>query len=413
MALLCRAGERMLERVPIDELQPGMYVNQVLEQKGSLKMRSKGLVKTQNVIDTLKVKGILAVEVDMSKSKLPKQEPIVETPSIEEPEEAAKEQTKQVPKPVGREAINDANDLYESAVNIQSNFLKALKSGAVKDLSPMESLSQSLIESVFDNKDALSCLTMIKDTDQYLLEHSINCSVLGGIFCEYLGYDIDTIEQVSLGILLMDIGMSSLPDEIRDNTGVFSSSDWEVMKTHVEIGVDLVEQFGDISDLSLSIIAQHHERMDGMGYPKGLVGEEISEFARIAAIVDAYDAMTSNRAYKDSITPTQALKRLTTSENLDQDLVKQFIQCIGVHPVGSLVRLKSGKLGIVSKLNPKDPVSPHVMTFYSVTSQHFNEVKRIDLSLYDDEIVSGVRPEEFSLNLPKFFKDVFINQMPL
>ena len=403
----------MLERVPIDELQPGMYVNQVLEQKGSLKMRSKGLVKTQNVIDTLKVKGILAVEVDMSKSKLPKQEPIVETTPVEEQEEAAKEQTKKVSKPVGREAINDANDLYESAVNIQSNFLKALKSGAVKDLSPMESLSQSLIESVFDNKDALSCLTMIKDTDQYLLEHSINCSVLGGIFCEYLGYDIDTIEQVSLGILLMDIGMSSLPDEIRDNTGVFSSSDWEVMKTHVEIGVDLVEQCGDISDLSLSIIAQHHERMDGMGYPKGLIGEEISEFARIAAIVDAYDAMTSNRGYKDSITPTQALKRLTTSESLDQNLVKQFIQCIGVHPVGSLVRLKSGKLGIVSKLNPKDPVSPHVMTFYSVTSQHFNEVKRIDLSLYDDEIVSGVRPEEFSLNLPKFFKDVFINQMPL
>lgn len=413
MALLCRAGERMLERVPIDELQPGMYVNQVLEQKGALKMRSKGLVKTQNIIDTLKVKGILVVEVDMSKSKLPKQEPIIETTPVEEPEETTKEQTKKVSTPVGREAINDANDLYESAVNIQSNFLKALKSGAVKDLSPMESLSQSLIESVFDNKDALSCLTMIKDTDQYLLEHSINCSVLGGIFCEYLGYDIDTIEQVSLGILLMDIGMSSLPDEIRDNTGVFSSSDWEVMKTHVEIGVDLVEQFGDISDLSLSIIAQHHERMDGMGYPKGLVGEEISEFARIAAIVDAYDAMTSNRRYKDSITPTQALKRLTTSENLDQDLVKQFIQCIGVHPVGSLVRLKSGKLGIVSKLNPKDPVSPHVMTFYSVTSQHFNEVKRIDLSLYDDEIVSGVRPEEFSLNLPKFFKDVFINQMPL
>lgn len=407
----------MLERVPIDELQPGMYVNQVLEQKGALKMRSKGLVKTQNIIDTLKVKGILVLEVDMSKSKLPKQEPIVETPSVEEPEvkpkEEAKEQPKKASKTVGREAINDANDLYENAVNIQSNFLKALKSGAVKDLSPMESLSQSLIESVFDNKDALCCLTMIKDTDQYLLEHSINCSVLGGIFCEYLGYDIDTIEQVSLGILLMDIGMSSLPDEIRDNTGVFSSSDWEVMKTHVEIGVDLVEQFGDISDLSLSIIAQHHERMDGMGYPKGLVGEEISEFARIAAIVDAYDAMTSNRGYKDSITPTQALKRLTTSENLDQNLVKQFIQCIGVHPVGSLVRLKSGKLGIVSKLNPKDPVSPHVMTFYSVTSQHFNEVKRIDLSLYDDEIVSGVRPEEFSLNLPKFFKDVFINQMPL
>jgi HD-GYP domain-containing protein (c-di-GMP phosphodiesterase class II) len=254
---------------------------------------------------------------------------------------------------------------------------------------------------------------MIKEADQYLLEHSINCSILAGIFCEFLGYDRDTIEQVSLGTLLMDIGMSSLPEDVRVSTDTFSNDDWEVMKTHVEIGIDLIEQCGDISDLSLQIIEQHHERMDGSGYPKGLTGDDISEFARIAAIVDAFDAMTSNRTHKDSVTPMQALKRLTATDNLDQELVKQFIQCIGVHPVGSLVRLKSGKLGIVSKANPKDPVNPQVMTFYSVTSQHFNEVKRIDLSLYEDEIVSGVRPEEFNLNLPKFFKDVFINQMPL
>ncbi|APD85324.1 metal-dependent phosphohydrolase [Alteromonas sp. Mex14] len=398
----------MLEQVPIDELQPGMYVNQVLEQTGSLKMRSKGIVKTQAIIDNLKLKGILSVEVDFTKSKLP------ETQKAPEPaEETQPEVTKPPVKPVGRDSISEASDLYDSALSIQSSFLKSLKNGAVKDLSPMESLSHSLIESVFDNKDALSCLTMIKDTDQYLLEHSINCSVLSGIFCEFLGYDRDIIEQVSLGTLLMDIGMSSLPDEIRNSKGTFSQGDWEVMKTHVQIGVELVEQCGEISDLSLRIIEEHHERIDGSGYPKGLVGDEISEYARIAAIVDAYDAMTSNRSHKESITPTQALKRLTATENLDQDLVKQFIQCIGVHPVGSLVRLKSGKLGIVSKINPKDPVSPHVMTFYSVTSQHFNEVKRIDLSLYEDEIVSGVRPEEFSLNLPKFFRDVFVNQIPI
>ncbi|BFT29395.1 HD-GYP domain-containing protein [Alteromonas sp. D210916BOD_24] len=399
----------MLEQVPIDDLQPGMYVNQVLEQKGSLKMRSKGIVKTQAIIDSLKAKGILLLEIDMAKSKLPK----AKAPPSDPETNNDKVTTQAIAKPVGRDSINEASELYESAVAIQSSFLKGLKNGAVKDLSPMESLSQSLIESVFDNKDALSCLTMIKETDQYLLEHSINCSVLSGIFCEYLGFDRDTIEQVSLGTLLMDIGMSSLPDEIRNHEGEFSSDDWEVMKTHVELGVGLVEQCGDISDLSLKIIEQHHERTDGSGYPKGLKCDEISEFARIAAIIDAYDAMTSNRVHKKSITPTQALKRLTASENLDQSLVKKFIQCIGVHPVGSLVRLKSGKLGIVSRANPKDPVSPHVMTFYSVTSQHFNEVKRIDLSQYDDEIVSGVRPEEFNLNLPKFFKDVFINQMPI
>ncbi len=395
----------MLEQVPIDDLQPGMYVNQVLEQTGTLKMRSKGVVKTQAIIDSLKAKGILTVEVDLTKSKLPQ---------TAEPVETTAQDVKKAPvKAVGRDSINEASDLYNNALTIQSSFLKSLQNDAVTDLSTMESLSHSLIESVFDNKDALSCLTMIKNTDQYLLEHSINCSVLSGIFCKFLGYDRDIIEQVSLGTLLMDVGMSALPEEIRNNVDEFTQDDWEVMKTHVEMGVDLVEQCGEISDLSLRIIQEHHERIDGSGYPRGLSGDQISEFSQIAAIVDAYDAMTSNRSHKNSITPAQALKRLKQTENLDQGLVKQFIQCIGVHPVGSLVRLRSGKLGIVSKINPDDPVSPHVMTFYSVTSQHFNEVKRIDLSLYDDEIVSGVRPEEFSLNLPKFFKDVFVNQMPL
>ena len=395
----------MLEQVPIDDLQPGMYVNQVLEQTGTLKMRSKGVVKTQAIIDSLKAKGILTVEVDLTKSKLPQTADPVET--------TAQDVKKAPVKAVGRDSINEASDLYNNALTIQSSFLKSLQNDAVTDLSTMESLSHSLIESVFDNKDALSCLTMIKNTDQYLLEHSINCSVLSGIFCKFLGYDRDIIEQVSLGTLLMDVGMSALPEEIRNNVDEFTQDDWEVMKTHVEMGVDLVEQCGEISDLSLRIIQEHHERIDGSGYPRGLSGDQISEFSQIAAIVDAYDAMTSNRSHKNSITPAQALKRLKQTENLDQGLVKQFIQCIGVHPVGSLVRLRSGKLGIVSKINPDDPVSPHVMTFYSVTSQHFNEVKRIDLSLYDDEIVSGVRPEEFSLNLPKFFKDVFVNQMPL
>jgi HD-GYP domain len=178
--------------------------------------------------------------------------------------------------------------------------------------------------------------------------------VLSGIFCEFLGYDRDIIEQVSLGTLLMDIGMSSLPDEIRNSKGAFSQGDWEVMKTHVQIGVELVEQCGEISDLSLRIIEEHHERIDGSGYPKGLVGDEISEYARIAAIVDAYDAMTSNRSHKESITPTQALKRLTATENLDQDLVSNSFNVLVFIPLVHWLDLKAASLVLLSKINPKD-----------------------------------------------------------
>jgi HD-GYP domain-containing protein (c-di-GMP phosphodiesterase class II) len=403
----------MLEQVPIDELKPGMYVTQVLKQTGTLHMRSQGIVKSQSIVDTLKKKGILLLEVDIAKSKHRRNEDSQgDNSAVDEDEASANAPIAPKSKPLNNASINDANDLYENALSIQSKFVKALNKGAVTDLSPMTSLSHSLIESVFDNGDALSCLTLIKDTDNYLLEHSINCSVLTGIFCKFLGYDRDTIEQASLGALLMDTGMSSIPSDIRRPTATLSEDDLAVLKTHVEIGTSLVEQCGDIPDLSLQVIEQHQERVDGSGYPNGLCNNDISEFARIAAIVDTYDELTSHHPAQPSLTPMQALKRLSESSGLDQSLVTQFIQCIGVHPVGSLVKLKSGKLGIVSKINPKDPVSPHVMTFYSVTSSHFNEIKKIDLSHYDDEVVSGVRPEEFRLNLPKFFKEVFVHQAP-
>lgn len=396
----------MLKRVPIEDLKPGMYVTQVLEQTGTLRMRSKGVVKNQSIINTLSTKGILCVEVDTDKSTF--------SFEADTPAEPQKETKVAAPKntPLNHESINQANDLYFDAVNIQNGFLSSLKRGAAKDLKPVEDLAESLIESVFDNKDALSCLTLIKDADAYLLEHSINCGILMGMLTQFLGYDRDTIEQASIGALLMDVGMSSLPKDVRNNNGNFSQSDWEVMKTHVETGIELVEQCGDISDLVLSIIAQHHERVDGSGYPKGLIKEDISELARIAAIVDTYDAMTSNRAHRESISPTQALKRLTSESGLDQNLVAQFIQCVGIHPVGSLVKLKSGKLAIVSQQGKTDILSPVVMTFYSIASNHYNEIKRIDLSKYDDEIVSGVRPDDFNINLSKFFQDVFVHQAP-
>ena len=403
----------MLEQVPIDELKPGMYVTQVLEQSGNLQIRSKGVVKSQSIIQTLKNKGILLLEVDLTKSKHLNDNSAgdINANTVEQAE-TSESVSASKPKPVGKDSINEASELYENALSIQSKFITALNKGAVTDLSPMSSLSHSLIESVFDNGDALSCLTLIKDADNYLLEHSINCSILTGIFCKFLGYDRDIIEQASLGALLMDIGMSSIPADVRNAQLPLSDDDFAVLKTHVEIGTSLVEQCGDISDLSLQIIEQHQERIDGSGYPRGLRGDEITEFARIAAIIDNYDEMTSNNNAQPSLTPIQALKRLSSSDGLDQELVKQFIKCIGVHPVGSLVKLKSGKLGIVSKVNPADPISPHVMTFYSVKGNHFNEIKKIDLSHYDDEVVSGVKPEEFRINLPKFFKEVFVHQAP-
>ena len=404
----------MLKRISIDELVPGMYVNQVLEQSGKLKMRSKGIVKTQSIVEALKGKGILVLEIDMSKSKLPKSVEPTEPAPTSEPEPQVQPQESKQPKAKLSEAdaLNAANDLYMQAVLIQGEFIESLQQGAANDLSSATDLSQNIIDSVFDSPDALSCLTMIKDADKYLLEHSINCSILMAIFCQHLGYSREQTDDACLGALLMDVGMSTIPEELYHQTHSLSEADWSVIHGHVDAGVAMVEPLEDITDLTLAIIQQHHEREDGSGYPRGLASGEINEFAKMAAIVDSYDAMISERPYHEPMSPSIALKRLTKEQGLDKTLLKQFIACIGIHPVGSLVKLRSGKLGIVSSQNKDDMLSPAVMTFYSVNGNHFNEIKRIDLSKVDDEIVSGIKPDEFGIDLPRFFRDVFLNQMP-
>lgn len=393
----------MHKNLSIDELKPGMFVSQVTEQTGKIRVRSGGLVKTTAVIEQLRERGIRRIDVDLSRSTLPAEAIASDTmPSATKPE-----------KPTATpQAIVQADALYQKAVSLQSSLVKSLKNGAANGLKDADTLSHSIIESVFDNQDAISCLTMIKNADEYTLEHAINCSVLMAIFAAERGFDRDTIDNICMGTLLMDIGMSLLPPELRQQNAPLTADDKAVIESHVEQGLALVEQYEDISDLALTIVAQHHERVDGSGYPAQLQGEEISEFARMAAIVDTYDAMISNRPHQSSVTPAVALKRLTKNPGLDQNLVKQFVTLIGVHPVGSLVQLASGKLGIVVKTNASDMLKPVVMVFYSVNGGHYSEVKRVDLASMNDEIVGGVRPDDFNINLPKFFRDVFVHQMP-
>jgi HD-GYP domain-containing protein (c-di-GMP phosphodiesterase class II) len=169
-----------------------------------------------------------------------------------------------------------------------------------------------------------------------------------------------------------------------------------------------VERLDDVAPIVLDVIANHHERVNGSGYPKAKTASEISLYAQMASIVDSYDAMISNRGYKCSDNASIALQKLEKDETLDRDLVLEFINAIGLHPVGSLVQLESQKLAIVSQRQLAHPLEPVVMVFYSLQTQLHTEIQRLDLSRAEDAIVAGVRPEEFSMKLGKFFKQAFI-----
>ncbi len=434
----------MIKSISISELTIGMYVENVVKQEGNVRIKSKGLIKKQSILDELKSKGILEIEVDFAKSRLPESHISTKTESermlnsnnagtnnpatdsLQSEHDTAvssviMSESIKIPKITQsqlksadnaaqyQQGLEEADRLYSQAKNVQKSFVSQLRSGSTPNVDDLNNLSQDIIESVFDNTDALSCLLMLKDSNEYLVEHAINCAILLAMFARAKDMSEAEVEDLTIAGLLMDVGMASLPRDLVAKTTKLSEAEWAKMKTHVDIGIKNAENLADPSRILLDVIANHHERINGSGYPKAKTASEISIYSQMAAIVDCYDAMISNRHHRPSVNATAALQELERDETLDRELVKEFINAIGLHPVGSLVELNSKNLGIVSKRNLQHPLDPIVMIFYSLQTQLHTNVQRVDLREADDHIVTGVRPEEFSINLGKFFKKVFLS----
>ncbi|MCP3864965.1 MULTISPECIES: HD-GYP domain-containing protein [Marisediminitalea] len=405
----------MLRCITIDELLPGMYVNQVLDDTGKVKVRSKGVVRSEKVIEVLRAKGVERVEIDCTKGLAPEEN--TDT-SNNQPTESA-EPVKQADKPKTEkqngftsDSLQAAEALYQKAVTIQQRFLSQLEAGKGADVTKLSALTQNILESVLDNKDALMCLSMIQRGKDFLLEHSINCSIYMAILTNELGYEQDEVEQASLAGLLMDTGMVNVPNELCVPEHLLNDTQRQTYQQHVSESLALLSQAEGISDTVIDIISQHQERIDGSGYPNKLTDELIHPLAKVAAVIDEFSRLGMAAPFGQSLPNNKVLKSLSQNSGLDQSLVNRLIGVLGIYPVGSLVKLSSGKLGIVSQKNSSNLLTPVVMTFYSVNSGHYSEIKRLDLAKSSDEIVASIGPEEFALNLPKFFSEVFIHQMP-
>lgn len=406
----------MKKTVSIDELQVGMFVCAITQSQASLVVKSRGMVKTQATIDSLRSRGILALEIDLNKGNYIDNDDAAtlvdphHSPATDNLHSSASDPSHIISFEQQQKDLAVADKLYTHARSTHSAFIKQLKNGQSPDFDALHTLSQEIIDSVFDNTDALACLVMLKESNDYLVEHSLNCSILMSIFAKYKGFSQAEIEDLTLSGLLMDCGMALLPKELYDNSAPLSEADRTLLRTHVDIGYEIAERFSDVPPMVLDVIANHQERVDGSGYPKKRSIDDLSIYAQMAAIVDCYEIMLSNRQCSPSTCSQESLELLQADPAHNAELVNEFILAIGLYPVGSLVHLTSGKLAIVVKRNNKYPLKPTVMTFYSIRGKHHTEVKRIDLQQQSSEkIVGCVRPEEFDLNLPDFFRSALLS----
>ena len=403
------------------ELIPGMYVVEVVRQSGQMQVTTQGWVRTRAAIDALIARGIEEVLIDPSKTiagseaaMQAERDAAAASPTESKPTArtvTSKPAVAATPAKVPMETeLNRAAKLYAEAKALQQKAFDDIKAGRPLALEPMQNMASAFMESVFRNQDALLCMTRIREKDAYLLEHSVNVSILMTILARHLKMEETTIHQLATGALLHDVGKILVQDKVLNKPGKLTDEEFVEMRRHVEYGYDVVKHMPGISPTSLEVLIQHHERLDGRGYPHKLSGDGISRYGRMIAIVDSYDAITANRVYKDGFTSTHAFKilREASGPSYDTELVAHFIRAIGVFPVGTLVRLKSQRLGIVIQAGDSDPLKPVVKVFYHSKFRQQVPVTDVDLAAprCDDEIEAAVKPEQFKLDLLGFLRSI-------
>src|SRR5438105_9534967 len=344
-----------------------MYISELDRPWTDTPFMFQGFVlSTEQQLDALK-KYCSSVIIDVERS--PALEP--PAPRIAYPERAPVEQE-----------IGPAKIAYTSGRELTREVLSAVRVGRTLDAVQLKSAVSSMTESVLRNPDALLLFSQLRAKGEYTESHAIDVSIYMITFGRFLQLEPGQIEFLGYLGLLQDIGKVRLPKELLEKRGRLTIEEFERAKLHVNYSAEILRATPGLPGDLTRIAALHHERHDGSGYPKGLRGNEIGMIGSIAAIVDTFDALTVKRPYADPVSPSAAISMLYKWRGVffDAHLVEQFLRCIGIFPVGSLVELNSGEVGVVIAQNPTKRLLPRVMVIRDAEGHPLVPHKMLDLA---------------------------------
>ena len=375
----------MKKRIGIDELRPGMLVEKLDRAWFTTPfLRHKMTITSDQQIAQLKACGVQTLIVSLEAEEV-KEGPVVESGITDEPAVPAEKETASVPPVVPYdEELPAARQVYQAAKIVIQDAMHDVRFGRAINVDAVRKVVSDMMDSVFRNPDALSSLSRLKQFDEYTFYHSVNTALLAMSVGRSLGFDRSALHVVGVGTLLHDIGKMKIPLEVLNKPGRFEAHEMEIMKQHVLRGVEVLNSTTGLGDSYVQPALEHHERVNGAGYPHRRAKHDISQFGLITAIVDIYDAMTSDRCYHKGQPAHQALQflyRLSLEGHLDSTLVQRFIQVVGVYPVGSVVELNTGETGIVKRVNHHAPLAPIVLLVRSAGNTLLSKPNEQDLSL--------------------------------
>ena len=398
----------MLKKIKVNDVRLGMYIQEVCGSwmdhpfwKQSFKLTD------DNDLNTLKNCGVDEIWIDTSLGL--DVDSGVAAHSQSEAELKVENELKKIEQtPQKTEALVSlqieliaAKKLHTKTKEAVVSLFKDVRMGNALKLDGAVSLVDELNQSIIRNPSALICLSRLKTADNYTYLHSVSVCVLMIALGRQLGMKDDMLKQAGIAGLLHDIGKVFIPDEVLNKPGKLTDEEFNIVKTHPVKGWEFLKNSGEVNDLILDVCRHHHERVDGMGYPDKLSGEALTLFARMGAVCDVYDAITSNRSYKKGWEPVESIRKMAEWNNghFDEVVFHAFVKTVGIYPTGTLLKLKSGRLGVVTDQSKKSLVKPIVKVFFSTRSNMHILQEIVDLSKSTDSIASMENPLQWGFDL--------------
>lgn len=397
----------MLKTIPTHQVTLGMHIHAL---NGAWIdhpfWKSKFVLNDPEDLKKLRASSIKEVVIDIAKGLDVKMSEITTTAPIQ-PAEVAAEQ----PKPpeekktlvrvsAAEEQVRAKKILLESKKAV-TTMLNDVRMGKAVNPGTATALVEEIASSVSRNESALISLVRLKTKDDYTYMHSVAVCALMIALAKELNLNETETKQAGMAGLLHDVGKAGIPLEVLNKPGALTDDEFTLVKLHPERGHAMLMQANILDDVVLDVCLHHHEKVNGSGYPHKLAADQISLFAKMGAVCDVYDAVTSNRPYKAGWEPGVSLHRMAQWEgHFDDTVFKAFVRSIGIYPIGSMVKLKSGRLAVVIDQNEKSLLTPLVKVFFSTKSKTRIPVETLDLSKpsANDSIASHEDPATWGIH---------------
>ncbi len=365
-AVVERPPPRDAVEVPVEDLRPGMYLVDLGVQWAMHPFLYNQFELEQASIDKIRAMGLTRVRVDPHRGR-------PETSGAAQ--QAAEPSHRRPARAKAGDGRQWARQLTQEARSAVRELLQDARAGRALRMQDIDTISEELSAALHEHPDAMLAFGRIRSRDHYTYQHSVNVGVLLMAFARYLRMPEPHVRALGSAGIVHDIGKTLLPDAIISKPGPLTPEEYQQVKDHTWRGAALLRETAQATPLAVRIAEQHHERIDGSGYPYGLSGRQLSIETRMAAIVDIYDAVTAIRAYHRGRPPTEGLRIVAheAGQGLDGKLVQRFVRCVGIYPPGPLVRLSSGKLGVVLEARDRPADKPRVRVVYDISAQRMIE----------------------------------------